>query len=533
MRSIASPRVATCVVAVAFASVPAVILPSNAAADDGAGASDVVAAALQGTGVEVALPEGGDTAGVADAALGSVMDATEAETAPTEVPASDPATQPAPSTQPMSSVSGAQIPVVEPDSKVDTTASSVDTTPDTVTTGPTAPSSPAAVQTAPTNVNVSVRIESAGDNGPVTQTNIAAVASTGATATSRAATTGPVSAVPSAATPATAATLGQATAPATAAQDDPDTWSWQWDCVSVPAISMISPDGSNGSSVPRNWTWIWNCDGNAEQYQGATVGQYQPSNVNVSIRVASPGNDGPVSQANVAFAVGAGVSVPHGASTPATSDPPVTLPFPVPVPVVSLPAIPGVAAIPGLPAVLSPVVTSFPQPSTETGVAALVTTEVAPDLGDVDGLALVTPPALGPGDVSMLARDVPRLPALRPGWSAATEPSPPTSGVWNGTASTALPAADVAGRTAKVSGKRRHKPAPQWRMPAPTTPTPAQAPSGTSAAAAGAGGSSGGGLPLFLALPFVVAVLDLARRVALERVATPSGHRSRMPDDPG
>jgi hypothetical protein len=28
-------------------------------------------------------------------------------------------------------------------------------------------------------------------------------------------------------------------------------------------------------------------------------------------------------------------------------------------------------------------------------------------------------------------------------------------------------------------------------------------------------------------------VLDLARRVALERVATPSGHRSRMPDDPG
>jgi hypothetical protein len=28
-------------------------------------------------------------------------------------------------------------------------------------------------------------------------------------------------------------------------------------------------------------------------------------------------------------------------------------------------------------------------------------------------------------------------------------------------------------------------------------------------------------------------VLDMARRLALDRVATPSGHRSRVPDDPG
>jgi hypothetical protein len=52
-------------------------------------------------------------------------------------------------------------------------------------------------------------------------------------------------------------------------------------------------------------------------------------------------------------------------------------------------------------------------------------------------------------------------------------------------------------------------------------------------APASVGGSSSGGLPLVLALPFLAAVLDMARRLALDRVATPSGHRSRVPDDPG
>jgi hypothetical protein len=54
-----------------------------------------------------------------------------------------------------------------------------------------------------------------------------------------------------------------------------------------------------------------------------------------------------------------------------------------------------------------------------------------------------------------------------------------------------------------------------------------------SAAAVGGGGSSGGGLPFLLALPFVAALLDLARRVALDRATWPSGHRRRDPDPPG
>ena len=62
-----------------------------------------------------------------------------------------------------------------------------------------------------------------------------------------------------------------------------------------------------------NWNWNWNCGGNTNgnvnsgsqstsQYQPVTS-QYQPINVNISIRIASPGNDGPVVQTNLALAM--------------------------------------------------------------------------------------------------------------------------------------------------------------------------------------------------------------------------------------
>ena len=62
-----------------------------------------------------------------------------------------------------------------------------------------------------------------------------------------------------------------------------------------------------------NWNWNWNCGGNtnanansgsqsSSQYQPVTS-QYQPINVNISIRIASPGNDGAVTQTNLALAM--------------------------------------------------------------------------------------------------------------------------------------------------------------------------------------------------------------------------------------
>jgi hypothetical protein len=257
--------------------------------------------------------------------------------------------------------------------------------------------------------------------------------------------------------------------------------------------------------------------------------------VNVSIRIASPGNNGPVSQANVAVAVSAGGSVPHGASAPSPSGTAGIVSIPVPVPVVTLPAIPAVSALPGLPAVLSPVLPSLPPASLKSGVAALGGPEAVPLLGELDGLTLVAPPEVVPGAVSILAPGARLVPTFRPGRSAVPQTSLVGPAAWRaGTTSTTLAATEAAAHPAAKAPEKRAKPAPRWRTPAPTMPAPAQAPPGTSAAAAGGGGSTGGGgLPFFLALPFVAAMLDLARRAALDRVATPSGHRSRMPDDPG
>jgi hypothetical protein len=61
------------------------------------------------------------------------------------------------------------------------------------------------------------------------------------------------------------------------------TWNWDWDC-GVPELP-------NGNTSPES----------GGQYQPA-VSQYRPININISIRINSPGNDGPVRQANVATA---------------------------------------------------------------------------------------------------------------------------------------------------------------------------------------------------------------------------------------
>jgi hypothetical protein len=94
------------------------------------------------------------------------------------------------------------------------------------------------------------------------------------------------------------------------------------------------------------------------------------------------------------------------------------------------------------------------------------------------------------------------------------------------------PSAEGRSAAAGASPSRAAKKQTRWRAPLPQ-PMPAQVPSGASFAPATGGSSSGGGIPVFLALPFLAAMLDLARRVTLDRVALPSGHRSRVPENPG
>jgi hypothetical protein len=178
---------------------------------------------------------------------------------------------------------------------------------------PDAPPAPDVVQTAPTNVNVSVRVDSPGDNGSVGQVNVAVVTGAG-----EAEETTPQyqqeqpqyqTPIPAAdAPPAESAPQQAAAEPAEAT----DGWSWNWDWNCGDAIPEI-PIPQEVGTQNWVWNWDWNCGAsdslpantsgeNTPQYQ-PSVTQYRPININISIRINSPGNDGPVSQTNVAVVV--------------------------------------------------------------------------------------------------------------------------------------------------------------------------------------------------------------------------------------
>ncbi len=295
----------------------------------------------------------------------------------------------------------------------------------------------------------------------------------------------------------------------------------------MPDFTTISPGGYEGGSVPKNWTWIWNCGSNPDQYQNATATQYQPSNVNVAIRISSPGDDGPVSQANVAVAVAVGAgSAAVSAHLPQAS----VIAFSGPSAVSGIPSALSDAVLPGLTSL--PVTVALAQPISlgdEMRVPSILESIV-----DFVDPPYVLPPLLGVGTTGVRhrqglltrARGVPIGQLVPAGLLKFESPS-------SGGTLSAVAAAD--GRSASVgtsSPRATEKPAPRWRAPRPQ-PIQESVPSGASIAPATGGGSSGGGIPIFLALPFLAAMLDLARRVTLDRVALPSGHRSRMPENPG
>jgi hypothetical protein len=154
---------------------------------------------------------------------------------------------------------------------------------------------------------------------------------------------------------------------------------------------------------------------------------------------------------------------------------------------------------------------------------------------DLVELPFALPPfrAASAYDPGGLGRGLPRLetPMLAPWFIPATLPSDVLDSGEAVLAEATASGDSAPGDAANLRG--REKPAPRWKAPAPPEPLPASVSSGTSVAPASGGGSSGSGMPIFLALPFLAAMLDLARRVALDRVTLPSGHRSQMPENPG
>jgi len=308
----------------------------------------------------------------------------------------------------------------------------------------------------------------------------------------------------------------------------------------MPDFETVSPVMSSDTSAPRNWTWIWNCGSNDAQYQDATATQYRPSNVNVSIRISSPGDNGPVHQANVAVAVGASRvtgTTPPVLVAPATGST---------IPVAGTASASGSSALDAA----APEIATLPVAVTLTTSGLTVTTPTitlaAPSavaLVDSSDDVLDLPHVLAPllGVLEAHTRDgltpfaalrgrpprLPFTPASPLGLGARAAPTGPMAA----TAGQTPAAVDGEAASGVPRAQPRKKPTPRWRPPQPQPPTPVQ--SGASIVPATGGGSSGGGIPIFLALPFLAAMLDLARRVTLDGVALPSGHRSRMPDDPG
>ncbi len=171
---------------------------------------------------------------------------------------------------------------------------------------PDPPPAPTAEQTEPTNVNVSIRIDSAGDNGTVTQTNV------GAETEPQYQPEPPQyqEPIPSTAVPEPDPALSTPTTPEPEAADGEWNWTWSWNCGDpIPEL----PVGSDVAMKNWTWNWDWNCgDATATQlntanekppqYQPVKT-QYRPVNINISIRINSPGNDGAVLQTNVGVVV--------------------------------------------------------------------------------------------------------------------------------------------------------------------------------------------------------------------------------------
>jgi hypothetical protein len=380
-------------------------------------------------------------------------------------------------------------------------------------------------QVQPVNVNISVRVDSPGDNGAVTQIN-AALSQPLPVATPPAVRYqepdpqyhDPQAASGASAVPAAPADpVPAADAPTT--QADSWDWTWTWSCGDVISPTIVLP--AEYLQQIWNWNWNWNCGANttgnanggspsASQYQPVTS-QYQPINVNISIRIASPGNDGSVVQTNLALAL---PMVVQTALQTASN-------HPAPLPTQPLPAPPAAGQAP----VASVEVSVWPAETAALPVEA--PSAPAQDAASAQG----GPISESAGEESTVTRSLlqPAPDYGRGDTTTGTTGSAPTAVSAAKIATLAPPAPAVAaGQRAKAQEQR------------PTTHVQPILPEGAGVAAVsyasvgplGAGGSDRTLWLIFLfSVPFLLAFADAARRVREEwqAEAADSGSRREKP----
>jgi hypothetical protein len=267
--------------------------------------------------------------------------------------------------------------------------------------------------------------------------------------------------------------------------------------------------------------------------------------VNIAIRIASPGNNGPVSQSNVSIAVGLPTS-------PSTADRQIG-DASVHVDV----QLPGLTeALPSVDAALSAVAPIASVAEAVEELEGLIATIGFSQTGDgAQGLtAPIVPPTsvafhwLPAGPCGDVGQGVRRLPDRARGgiWfercidskltiapCRCLPPPPPQAAayaaavVWGSGTSTSAAAMEETARLVKTNRAR-----PPVDRSSPRAPIPSGI-SGAALGAAPAGSASGGALPLSLLIPLVVALLDLCRRIAVTKVLFPSGLMGGTFDPPG
>jgi len=491
------------VVTVAPEAVAAATLDAAAATVPAAPLADTTA---QGV-VDAVMPAPAESTPVASPSSDDgATPASEPAPAPPVDATPDPGSEPAPAAaEPAASPSSTTAaPPLGGDPVDDTGAASDTTAPSPVSPPAPAPDPAPVAQVGAVNVNVSIRIESPGDTGSVTQVNEVDAASTLA-----------IPKAPAAAGDIATDTGDDSGEPASDMTPDRTCESQNGCCTVVTlVIACVDADGNAfsisdiGDLLDTMFANIFtNSPPNAQP--PATAIQYAPVNVNISIRIWSPGDDGPVMQANV-VQIGTAVSVqiPVLAPRPAPSD--------------------GSAADPVAPAQDEGEVSSAP-----------ATVEPEPTSADETLLAPVAVGVVMPP----VARTTPTFPTIRisvlqtsislggivisPSFRLGQAPE----ALWKAEQSVRRGAVPTGGSEGGGgdAGTRRGA----HRVPAPV-PAPILPPLEASLAPVSVGaGGGGGGLPLALALPFAIGLLDVGvRRVRASRL-TPSDHVGGRPERPG
>ena len=290
-------------------------------------------------------------------------------------------------------------------------------------------------------------------------------------------------------------------------------WDWTWSCGGSRPVAQ--PPSIPGDASPKSWNWNWNWNCGSEkpdtekgalqvgtQYHGG-ITRYHFPNVNISIRIASPGDNGPVTQTNVILAAALQPLAAVGTAVDGAVDRTIEIG----------------QAPPSVEAFLEPVAVAHAEAPPQ-----LVPTPSAAATARLGGHPR-SRAAERPTSKPSSPMEVAEAPSFAPPVAAPLEVTP-----WATTPVVSRPLQPAATEAHRGRTKLR----PQLRRPTRRSLPPLRAPvlSAGSFGAAPLGGSDGGFQLALLLVPFALALVDSVRRTVRDTappVASEHGSRRERP----